>query len=110
MKTAVEQLREGWYGNEAIEHRSISRTLTKANCLGIYNKTLRLANERFVALCPDLSGTLGALVHQPDGAGSSAAFPIDLVVADYGTIVDIDEDVEDVQVDQVGEDVDLDED
>ena len=85
-----------------MQHKSIKRTVAKANCLGIYNKTIRLANERFLKLCPDLTGTLGSLVHQNSAAGSSAAFPIDLVIADYGAIVDFDES-EDV-VEAVGED------
>ena len=102
MKTAVEQLREGWYGNETLEFKSIKRTVAKANCLGIYNKTIRLANDRFVKLCPDLTGTLGNLVHQRNDEGSSAAFPIDLVIADYGAIVEIDIDEDPIEaVDEV---------
>ena len=95
MKTCVEQLREGWYGNETLPHKSIERTVSKADCLGIFNKTIRIANQRFVALCPDLSGTLGSLVYANNRPGSSAAFPIDLVVADYAAIVDIEEESND---------------
>ena len=87
MKTAVEQLREGWYGNEGLEYKAIERDVKRANCNGIYQKTLDIANKRFVPLCPNLEGTLGTLVAKEETPGTSAAFPIDLVVADYGAIV-----------------------
>ena len=38
-------------------------------------------------LCPDLKGEIGSLETVNPTVGSSAAFPIDLVVADFGAIV-----------------------
>ena len=87
MKTTVEQLREGWYGNEEIEHKSIFTSVKPANCESIYKKTITVANKRFIPLCADLKGELGSLETQNNTIGSTADFPIDLVVADYATIV-----------------------
>ena len=98
--------RRAFNGNGNVEHRSIGRIVNKVNCLGIYEKTIKIANKRFVPLCPDLSGNLGELVLNDANPGSSAAFPIDLIVADYAAIVDEDdtEDTEDTIVEVGTED------
>ena len=98
MKTTVEQLREAWYGNETLANKAILRSVQPANCDGITKKAIAIANKRFVPLCPMIKGELGALETDPNiNRGSTAAFPIDLVVADYGAIDD--DDVVDVDVD-----------
>ena len=94
MKTTVDQLREGWYGNENIQNKSCTRSVKTVDCQGLYSKMISIANKRFIPLCPDLSGELGAIQNQANNPGSSAAFPIDLIVADYGAIDLVDDDRE----------------
>ena len=84
MKETIEQLRDGWYGNEnkKVEARKL-RTITKAvNCERLVQKCRREANTRFIRLCPNLSGTIGNLT-VGNREGSTADYPIDLVVASY---------------------------
>lgn len=107
MKTTVEQLREAWYGNETMANKALCRIVQPANCSGITQKAISIANKRFIPLCPDLRGELGSL-EATNTVGSSADFPIDLVVADYGAItIEDTEDTEDTVVDTVV-DVDID--
>ena len=89
MKETVRQLRDGWYGSSGN-----NVDVKAANCDGLYRKTVAAANKRFIPLCPRLSGALGSLDMSPGPRLGTAAYPIDLIVAEFasedGNIVAID--------------------
>ena len=90
MKETVRQLREGWYGST-----DETSTIKAANCFGLFKKAVGMANKKFIPLCPTLTGTIGTLEVTTAPRLGTAAYPIDLIVAEYASedaIVD-DEDV-----------------
>ena len=98
MKETVRQLREGWYGT--LGNSTDGQVIKEANCFGLFKKAVGMANKRFIPLCPRLSGTIGSLEVSMSAREGTAAYPIDLIVAEYATeasaIVDVDNiDVED---------------
>ena len=92
----MRQLREGWYGSVPQDGAN-DGGIKPANCLGLYKKALGMANKRFIPLCPRLSGTVGTLEVTAVPRTGTAAYPIDLIVADLASedVMADDNDVED---------------
>ena len=97
MKQTIEQLRDGWYGtlDREIDGEGNRRVHKAANCEGLYRKAVKIANQKFVPLCPRIKGTLGSLEIVPRPRLGTAAYPIDLVVADYANLEAEDDENED---------------
>lgn len=93
MKQTIQQLREGRYGSiEEAPDVQGNRGIHKAiDCEGLYRKAIKIANQKFVPLCPRISGTLGSLEVSRSPRAGTAAYPIDLVVAEYASIEEEDD-------------------
>jgi hypothetical protein len=62
----------------------------------LVNKSIRMADAKFVPLCEEISGNIGRLVVDStyNKAGTSE-YPIDLVVLDLANSIDLNDDTED---------------
>lgn len=99
MKQTVADLREGWYGNRHMlseeEAADPMNVIKPVDCEALVRHSIKMANTRFIPMCPGLSGTIGNLVvtpHDFDLPADQANYPIDMVVmnmANDGSAVDV---------------------
>jgi transposase len=103
MRKIVELLRKGWYGdyptaNVGNDINNLSRKLpTKID--GLFRKVVKMANEKFIPMCPGLSGTLGDLVIDRDHEANYDGLPIDMLIED---LVGLDDDLDAFNIDESG--------
>jgi hypothetical protein len=99
MKETVADLQDGWYGNAhklSAEDAVDPGILVKPSDCGLLAEhAVKMANDRFIAMCPGLSGPIGdlecdwSLVEDVD----TREFPIDLVVVNLAhEVIDVDDD------------------
>ena len=102
MRETVADLRDGWYGNAhklSAEDALDPDILVKPSDCGLLAEhAVKMANDRFIAMCPGLSGCIGnlecdwSLVEDVD----TREFPIDLVVLDLAhEVINVGEDDDD---------------
>ena len=92
MKEVVKYLREGWYGNgNKYVHGHPFKKLP-VSCQKLWRKCKNVAGTKFVGLCGGLSGTIGHLIVDPDYVDERVALPIDTLVQDLTSEMEIDGD------------------
>ena len=111
MKETVADLRDGWYGNAhklSAEDATDPDILVKpSDCGKLAEHAIKMANQRFIGMCPGLSGTIGNLEcdYFLVEAVDTREFPIDLVVLDLVNEVIV---IEDEEKDDSSDDSDSD--
>ena len=95
MKETVRQLREGWYGSfEDIQPRE-QRKKQPVNCNKLFETSIKYANEKFVAMCQgSIKGKIGDLWIDPDYTEPNVDIPIDTLLLEYTTDIDVEEEEE----------------
>ena len=92
MKETVKNLREGWYGNLHLfkdtdtDELTIDNIVTirkfSFNCRRLIRHSIKLMNEKFIKMCPGISGKIGTLVVDTDHIPNRDGAPIDMLIAD----------------------------
>jgi hypothetical protein len=99
MKECIKHLREGWWGNgygEDGKQPDDPEYKAPVDCNKLFNTAIKHANNKFIPLCPGISGTIGNLTVDPDYQDEGVDFPIDAFVidltkdADEGDLIDDD--------------------
>ena len=82
MKSVVEYLREGWYGNG--DKYAVGHPLRKqeVNCRGLWLHCLNDASKKFVPLCGGVEGQIGELIVDKTHKDGEVSIPIDTLVVD----------------------------
>ena len=82
MKSVVEYLREGWYGNG--DKYAVGHLLRKqeVNCCGLWLYCPNDASKKIVPLCGGVEGQIGELIVDKTYKDGEVSIPIDTLVVD----------------------------
>jgi transposase/ribosomal protein L30E len=109
MKETVADLRDGWYGNKhklsAQDAADPDIFVEPSDCGKLAEHAIKMANKRFIAMCPGLSGMIGNLEcdYSLVEAVGTREFPIGLVVLDLAREVIVVNDDDDSSDDSDGD-------
>lgn len=82
MKETVQQLRDAWYGTFERYDVQDYRRKDPCNSKGMVNRSIEMANKKFIPVCDGISGCIGELIVDPMHEGEAINFPIDALVLD----------------------------